>query len=99
MVPMSRRYTVAPETGRMGVDNNSARLPPREALVRAIRSMEPVHILPEGMTRLAWLTAEMAWSGEMRYWRSWSGSRVTTMLRWLPPNGGGAETPGRVANN
>ena len=22
-----------------------------------------------------------------------------TMVRWLPPNGGGAETPGRVANS
>ena len=23
---------------------------------------------------------------------------MTTTVRWLPPNGGGAETPGRLAN-
>ena len=27
-----------------------------------------------------------------------SASSVTTMVRWFPPNGGGAETPARLAN-
>ena len=64
-----------------------------------MRSILPVHMLPEGMTRVALLTAAMASSGEMRYCWSLSGSSVMTMVRWLPPNGGGAETPGRVAKS
>ena len=99
MVPISRRYTVAPETGRMGVLISSGRLPPKAALVRAMRSTLPVHMLPDGITRVALLTAAMASSGEIRYCRSLSGSSVMTMVRWLPPNGGGADTPGSVANS
>ena len=83
----------------MGALSNSARLPPSAALVRAIRSMAPVYMLPEGITRVALLTAAMASSGEMRYWWSLPGSSVTTMVRWFPPKGGGAETPGSVANS
>ena len=45
------------------------------------------------------MTAAIASSGEMPYARSLSGSSVTTMVRWLPPNGGGAETPGSVAKS
>ena len=41
---------MVPETGRMGVLSSSARLPPSAALVRAMRSILPVHILPEGIT-------------------------------------------------
>ena len=52
----------------MGVLSSSARLPPSAALVRAMRSTLPVHMLPEGITRVALLTAAMASSGEMRYW-------------------------------
>ena len=48
---------------------------------------------------MALLTAAIASSGEIRYCCSLSGSSVTTMVRWLPPNGGGAETPGSVANS
>ena len=33
----------------------------------------------------------------MRYCRNRSGSTRITIVRWLPPNGGGAETPGSVA--
>ncbi len=83
----------------MGVLSRSARFAPSAALVRAMRSSLPVHMLPEGMTTLERLTAAMASSGEMRYCCSLSGSSVTTMVRWLPPNGGGAETPGSVANS
>jgi hypothetical protein len=41
----------------------------------------------------------MASSGEIWYWRSLSGSSMTTMVRWFPPKGGGAETPGSVAKS
>ena len=36
--------------------------------------------------------------GERLYERSRSGSTLTTMLRMLPPNGGGDEMPARPAN-
>jgi hypothetical protein len=38
-------------------------------------------------------------SGDMLYERSRSGSTLSTIVRALPPNGGGAETPGSVANS
>src|SRR2546425_8186891 len=43
--------------------------------------------------------AAIASSGEMRYCCSLSGLRVMTIVRWAPPNGGGAETPSSVANS
>jgi hypothetical protein len=49
----------------MGVLNSSDRLPPSAALVRAIRFSFPVHMLPEGITRVALLTAEIASWGEI----------------------------------
>ena len=57
----------AVRTGRIGVLNSSERLPPSAAFVLAMRLILPVHILPEGMTKEALLTAEMASSGEIRY--------------------------------
>ena len=88
-----------PDTGRMGVLSSSERSPPSAAFVRAIRSTVPVKMFPEGMTSDALLTAEIAWSGETRYCCSLPGSSVITMVRWFPPNGGGAETPASVANS
>jgi hypothetical protein len=70
---------------------------PNAALVEAMRIRSPVRTLPEGITVEARLTAVMASSGEMRYARSRSGSTPIAMVRWLPPKGGGAETPVRVA--
>ncbi len=52
---------------------------------------------PEGSTVVARLTAPTTSSGESRYARIFAGSTLITMLRWLPPKGGGADTPGRVA--
>src|ERR1039457_6033803 len=83
----------------MGMLRSSGRLPPSAALVRAMRLIVPVAILPEGITRLARVTAATASSGEMPYCWSLSGFSVMTMVRWLPPKGGGADTPGRVANS
>src|SRR5579872_2186593 len=89
---------VAPETGRIGVLRSSERFPPRAALVLAMRLTLPVHILPDGITRVPLLTAEIASWGEILYCCSLSGSSVMTIVRWLPPKGGGADTPGSVAN-
>ena len=72
---------LVPETGRMGVLRSSERLPPSAALVRAIRSSLPVHIFPEGITRVALLTAVIASSGEIWYCWSLSGLSVMTMVR------------------
>src|ERR1035441_2824841 len=59
----------------MGVPRSSGRLPPRAALVRAMRLSVPVAILPEGITRLARVTAATASSGEMPDCSSLSGVR------------------------
>ena len=72
-------------------------LPLRVAFVDAIRIRSPVRTLPDGSTVEARLIAKTTSSGESRYCRSFSGSTRTTIVRWLPPNGGGAETPGNVA--
>src|SRR6266403_1743808 len=56
-----------------------------------------IGILPEGLMRLAEQIAPTMSSGDRLYERRRSGLTFTTMLRALPPNGGGAETPGRVA--
>src|SRR5207249_8856896 len=58
----------------------------------------PSERLPEGLIVFAAEIAETISSGDMLYERSRSGLRLMTMLRALPPNGGGAETPGSVAN-
>jgi hypothetical protein len=82
----------------MGVLNSSERFPPSAAFVLAMRLISPVHIFPEGITNEALLTAEIASCGEIRYCLSLPGSSVMTIVLWFPPNGGGAETPGSVAN-
>ena len=80
MVAMSRRNTVVPHTGRMGVFRSAARSPPSAALVLAMRFMLPVHMLPDGITSEALLTAAMASCGETLYCCSLSGSSVMTMV-------------------
>jgi len=54
---------------------------------------------PDGTTTFAALIAAITSSGVMLYARNRSGSTRNTMERWLPPNGGGAETPGSVAKS
>src|SRR5213594_4367910 len=56
-------------------------------------------MLPEGLMRLAAEIADTTSSGVKRAERRRSGFRLMTMLRALPPKGGGAETPGNVANS
>ena len=64
----------------------------------AMRVRSPVRKTPDGITVFAFVTAVITSSGDIWYCRNLSGSNRTTMVRWLPPNGGGAETPGSVAN-
>src|SRR3954454_14139714 len=99
MTPRSFRYTDGPEPARTGASINSWRLPLIEALLVAMRIRFSVRTLPEGITLLDRFTAAIASSGDTRYWRIRSGSSRTTIVRWLPPNGGGADTPDRVANS
>ena len=97
MVAMSCRKTAGNCPGFTGASSSSLRFAPSTALLVAMRVKSPVRTLPDGITRLAWFTAAIASSGEIRYCRSLSGFSRTTMVRWLPPKGGGAETPGNVA--
>ena len=60
--------------------------------------LSPNRMLPDGLMVLAAAMAATTSSGAMLQARNRSGFRFTTMLRALPPNGGGAETPGNVAN-
>ncbi len=62
-----------------------------------MRSRSPVRTLPEGSTVLARFTASTTSCGARRYDLIFSGSTLMTMLRWLPPKGGGADTPASVA--
>jgi hypothetical protein len=57
-----------------------------------------IRMFPEGLITLPAVRAEITSSGDIEYDRRRSGSSRMTTLRWLPPNGGGAETPGRAAN-
>src|SRR5689334_6737763 len=56
-------------------------------------------MLPEGLMRFAAVIAFTTSSGVMLQERNRSGFKFTRMLRALPPKGGGADTPGKVANN
>ena len=61
--------------------------------------LPPMGILPDGLMRFAAVMAETISSGDMFKARSRSGFTLMRMLRALPPNGGGADTPGSVANS
>src|SRR5438477_611957 len=67
-------------------------------LTGAMRVRSGVLIVPAGVTTLPVLTARITSWGDMPYARRRFGSTLITMVRWLPPKGGGADTPGRVAN-
>ena len=56
--------------------------------------------LPSEEEFLAWVQNEAGTDTErVGAWLiAGSGSARMTIVRWLPPKGGGAETPGRVAN-
>src|SRR3989442_1192005 len=56
-------------------------------------------MFPDGLIRFAVVIAPTISSGDMLYARNRSGLTLMTMLRALPPNGGGADTPGNVAKS
>ena len=58
----------------------------------------PNRTLPDGLIVLPLVSAPMTSSGERPNALSLSGLARITMLRAEPPNGGGAETPGRDEN-
>ena len=63
------------------------------------RLRSPWTRLPAGVMVLAAAKAAATSSGVTPVARSRSGTRFTRMVRALPPKGGGAETPGKVANS
>ena len=67
-------------------------------LMGAIGIAPPIRTVPEGLMTLPAESALTTSSGAIRYDRRRSGSSRTTTVRALPPNGGGAETPGSAAN-
>src|SRR3954470_15064838 len=85
----------APDFGWIGVCIRSESSGPNVEFVRTMRFKVPSYRLPDGATMLPLETAVIACSGDTPYCFNLSGSRLTTIVRWLPPNGGGAETPGR----
>src|SRR5687767_7761609 len=60
--------------------------------------LSSIGTLPEGLIELPLTSALITSSGDMPYDCSRWGSTVTTIVRALPPNGGGAETPGSLEN-
>src|SRR5258708_16701414 len=61
--------------------------------------LSPSATLPEGVIVLAAVRAMTSSSGDMLYARRRSGFALTNIVRALPPNGGGADTPGSVAKS
>ena len=55
-------------------------------------------IAPDGLTAFPAAKARTTSSGDRLYARRRFGSARTTTVRWFPPNGGGADTPGMDAN-
>src|SRR3954470_11657195 len=95
--PTSRRKTVGYLPVRSGTLSRSLIFLATE-LRGTIGYFPLIGMLPEGVMRFAAVMAVTTSSGDKLYERRRSGLRFTTMLRALPPKGGGAETPGSVAN-
>src|ERR1043165_2646571 len=67
-------------------------------LTGTIGYLSPIGTLPDGLIVLPLVIATTTSSGAMPYDCSRRGSTVTTSERAPAPNGGGADTPGRLAN-
>src|SRR5437588_6277116 len=63
-----------------------------------IGNLSPTATLPDGLIELPRTRAVTTSSGDIEYDCNRRGSTVTTTVRALPPNGGGADTPGRLEN-
>jgi hypothetical protein len=66
-------------------------------LIGTIGIAFPMRTFPEGLIVFPLPIAATTSSGLMLYDRSLSGSTLITIVRGLPPNGGGADTPGSDA--
>ena len=95
--PMSRIETGVPDPVRIGSSSRSL-IDPTTELIGEIRVSSPMFTLPEGMMTFPVVTASMTSLADMPWARSLSGSTRMTIVRWLPPNGGGEVRPGSVAN-
>src|ERR1035437_10604634 len=98
MVATSRRNTAGYTPVRIGTPSRSLMFLTTE-LSGTIGYLPPIGMLPEGLIRFADVMAETISSGDTFRARKRSGLTLISMLRALPPNGGGADTPGGVANN
>ena len=78
--------------------SSSSGLAPTIALVFTRKLRSPSRRFPAGTTLLPCVTTSVTWSSVTCCARSFSGSTLTTMARWLPPNAGGLVTPGMLAN-
>src|SRR5439155_9163864 len=96
--PTSRRNTAGYEPGRIGTLSRSLMFFTTE-LSGTIGYFRFSGTFPDGLIRFAAVIAATISSGEMLYERKRSGLRLMTMLRALPPKGGGADTPGKVAKS
>lgn len=95
--PISRRYTLGPAPVLIGRSPKS-RMVGMTELTELIRVKSPIRTLPAGEIRFPLFTAWTTSSGDMWYARIRSGSTWTTTVRAFSPKGGGADTPGSVAN-
>src|SRR5688572_21454711 len=78
--------------------NSSAGLAPTITLCVTRYCRSPTFSAPDGATALPAFTASATCQSVMPCLVTASGFTFTTMVRWLPPNGGGADTPGSAAN-
>ena len=90
----SRMKTVCVPCDRIGMLLRSLNCRTTE-LTGTIGMRSPMRTLPDGLTVLPAPNARTTSSGDMLYERSFPGSKLTMMVRWLEPKGGGAETPRR----
>ena len=67
-------------------------------LMGTIGIILPIRTFPEGLIVFPLVRAVISSSGDIDVRAEPLGVGRITTVRWLPPNGGGAETPGRLAN-
>ena len=96
--PISRRKTAGYVPVRIGTLSRSLIFFTTE-LRGTIGYFRLIAMFPEGLIMLAAVIADTISSGDILYERRRSGFTLITIVRALPPKGGGAETPGRVANS
>ena len=97
-VPMSRTKIAGYTPVRIGTSSRSLMFFTTE-FSGTMGYLPAMGMFPDGLMRFAAVMADTISSGAMRSARRRSGLTLTRMLRALPPNGGGADTPGSVANS